>query len=372
MKGHIMTRTRNSASGATLLNRALPDAMPADGWCHMAPFGKYAASFEPPNGGKPYRAIQICDRQAFEAMLANFSALKNRADFRGLLLDEDHLSESPTGRTAAMGRIMDLQIRGTGASDADGMWCRIDFTPPGSDAVRNKVYSYLSLDALVEDCGVDAETGLPCGRPVNLQACALTNKPRLPVRAMNRDTISATDASASGGKKTDPAKAGEKGNMDPKKILCALLGLDPATATDQEIQAAADAMKTTVQDAAQLRTQCSTLQTENAELKLGTKADAFLEKHKTKIKNSVSVRAAYLKDPTGTEALFDGLADAAPGQQPRTLNGGGTPSGGTKVKNRRAEQNAAVRAYMAKHNIEDYGIAQQQVAAAEPELFQAE
>lgn len=350
-----------------LLNRALPEAMPADGWFHLAPFGRFPARFDPPEG-ESYRAIQIADRAAFDAILENFAQNKARADFRGLLLDEDHLSDDPHGRTAAMGRVLDLQVRGDGQRDGDGLWCRIEFTPPGADAVRNKVYSFLSLDADVSAAGTDPETRLPMGRLAKLHAVALTNKPRLPVRALNRD-LQDTPRGAPG-KENDPANAGKKGQtMDFKAMLLKLLGLGES-ATDQEIQAAVDG-STGEETMSALKTKNSALEAENRTLKqaaLEKEADAFCENHKAKIKNRDTVRAEFLKNPVAVRVAFENAVEPT---QPtlRTLNGGKTPDERTKTKNRRAEQDAAVRAHMTSTGMKDYGKAQQQVAASKPELF---
>lgn len=352
-----------------IMNRGLAAELPADGWFHLAPLGKFPALFEPSNN-KPYKAVQIYDREAMGAMIANFTATKNRegASFRGVLLDEDHLSENPHGRTAAMGRIMDLELRESG--DWPGLWCRIEFTPPGADSVRNRVYSFLSLDADVDLLGTDPVSGLPSGRPVELKSVALTNQPRLPVRAMNRDTQLQDEVVTSPGKQTDPATAGktkEQATMDYKAMLLKLLGLD-AAAPDGDIQAKCDAMTTEVENT---KTKCSRLETENTELKLGKEADQFCDTNATRIKNRASVRAAYIKDPAGTKALFlEGITEAPSAERPRTLNGGQQPAEEQiRTRNRRAEQDAAVRGHMKANGITDYGLAQQQLSAAKPELF---
>lgn len=123
--------------------------------------------------------------------------------------------------------------------------------------------------------------------------------------------------------------------MNYKLMLLTLLGLAEA-ATDDEIQAAFDGREgMTIEDAKGMKVKCSALAGEVAELKLGREADTFVETHKATIKDPATIRNAYIKDPTGTKALFAGLT-VLPGtpERPATVLNGGhkPPAGATQIE----------------------------------------
>lgn len=339
-------RAFNAAAGA---GPAIPSSAGKDGWFHLAPFGTYPgyAIVRKEDGAElRVRCQQLIDAEAMASILTGFEQDRNAAgeNWRGLLLDRDHLSAAGTPITAAMGRILDLQVRGDGKSRTDGLWCKISFTRPGEAAVRDREYSHLSLDADVVAVEADADGNPKTIRPVHLNAAALTNNPQLPVRVMNAagNQQPAASADPAASKEPTPGQPGStKGQrVNYKLMLLTLLGLAEA-ATDAEIQAAFDGREgMTIEDAKGMKVKCSALTGEVAELKLGKEADAFIEANKTRIADPTTVRNAYIKDAAGTKLLFSGLT-VLPGAQrsAQVLNGGTKPPPGAT----QSEADALVR-----------------------------
>jgi phage I-like protein len=299
-----------------ICNRALPAELPADGWFHLAPFGEFPGVRI--KGSEKVPCLQALDHAALSSLESGFKRAAAAPDFRGLLLDYDHLSWAREGSSEAAGRIMDLQVRGDGSKPEDGAWVRIEFTPTGANKVRNKEYSYLSLSAEVRDLA-PASDGTPRIQPVYLTDAALTNLPRLPVRAMNR-----AEAPLSPGIQPGEQKADEAGNQKEivrMKNIALALGL----AEDADEAAILAAIKGIKDSAAQLpQVQDSLKQLQAAQLR--TEAGAFVETHKAHIQNRDAVVEQYVKNPEGTKALFGALAQKEVSTA-RALNGGRSPEG---------------------------------------------
>jgi phage I-like protein len=130
-----------------------------------------------------------------------------KADPNPIPLDYEHATEirGPEGLAApAAGWIVELEERG------GAIWARIDWTPAGAEAVKNKEYRYVSPAFFQKK-----------GEVVELISAGLTNKPALRMTAL--------------------ARAEEQLTMDPekRKALCKALGL-PETATDEQMVAASE------------------------------------------------------------------------------------------------------------------------------------
>lgn len=325
----------------TAATHRLPKALAADGWYHLMPFGEHPGVVEHPDG-RIEDCTHVCDRAAFEAMLGNFAKLRaanlaNDPEWHGLNVDADHLSHYDTAPSARYGFLTDLKIVGDGTDRAHGLYCAIDWTPLGKEAIEGRIYSFLSA--------VTRNRALGPGRysPGLLTDACVTNQPQLPVRAMNRapqgefvfarcrSSLSAPGRGDQGGKTETPAPAGtkEKPNMDFKALLIRLLGLAD-TATEPEIQAAVDAMGAETMD--KIKAKCRDLQKKNDELSRGVEADAFCDTHKAIIKDRASVRARYIADPEGVKATFAGLQVLPAEGGPRSLHRGRTPAAGAETE----------------------------------------
>jgi hypothetical protein len=332
---------------ATAKARSASLAPPQDGWYHLAPFGDFPGSATLKNGDV-VDCIHRCDRESFDSIISTFQehSAKMRANdpnWKGLNVDADHLSYRKDNKTERFAWMTDLKIVGTGANRADGLWCKLELTDLGTPAVSGGIYSFLSAVPLLKKISEKVfgwvalagtvETPRAEGDSANEAAAAFTNDPCLPVRAFcradqfARGLLSATASNEAGGKQNDPAVSAGKGQktMTPeamKALLLKLLGL-PATASDQEIQAACD--NTPEASAMEsVKAKCRALENEVAELKLGKEADAFCDEHKDKIADRAKLRAAYIKDPAAAKEFFANvkLAPAA-----RSYNRAQTPDG---------------------------------------------
>lgn len=346
---------------ARVINRELPTELPADRWFHLAPFGEFRKTMiVGDDQEKP--CIQVFDRETFGRMDRHFRRTAAAPEFRGLLLDYDHLSWQEAGRTEAAGRIMDLQIRGDGTKPEHGAWVRIDFTPPGEAAVRNRTYSFLSISAAADEEPELGADKLPRIRPVVLTDAALTNRPALPVRAMNRE-VPGTKPAPSG----KPAEEANQERVKMLKQIALALGL-AEDATEEAILAKIKAMSETAAQLPQVQNRLRDLET----AALRKEAEAFVEQHAARVTNRQLVVEQYMAAPDQTKKLFAALAPAAP--PARVLNDGKTPAHPEqpRVQNRGKLQDEATRQIMRVRNIADYGQAQQMARTEKPDLFETE
>lgn len=211
-------------------------------WCHLAPFGEFPGM----QGGK--EVTQVCDRAAFEQLLAAFAP--------EVLVDFEHRAEN-TGDTAAAAWVQELQIRD------DGLWGLLRFTDAGAEAARGRRLRFLS-----PVWPLDAD-----GRPAALKSVAFTNTPNFDLRPV-------LNKAAPGGETQQTPKGP---NM---KELAALYGL-PETATEAEILAAAKAAKE----------QAGALEARLAELEkaaLETEAEKAAEENAAKIENKEKFKELYV------------------------------------------------------------------------------
>jgi len=142
-----------------LLNRF---TVPADGWVHLAPFGKHP---------HPTGVVQVIDDKSVDAMVANFASRKaSDKNFTGALLDFDHFSQSGDKPSEAGGWIENLAKRD------DGMWGQVRWTDVGEKAVNGGRYRLVSPVWLKRNCEPVDNGQL---RPLVLDSVALTNEPNL-------------------------------------------------------------------------------------------------------------------------------------------------------------------------------------------------
>lgn len=164
-------------------------------WVHIIPAGQFYGR----DGRGPWR---VSDPAAF---------IKATHDYQGgadISLDYEHQSEmtEKNGQPApAAGWIKELEAL------KDGIWARVDWTIKAAEMVAAREYRYLS-PVFIYDRG---------GELVRLESVALTNKPNLELKALNKQGVS----------------------MDNFLIqLATLLGL-AETATQEEIFAAVQQLK---------------------------------------------------------------------------------------------------------------------------------
>lgn len=211
-------------------------------WCQLAPFGRF------PGRREKEDVIQICDRAAFDQVIAAFKP--------EVLVDFEHRAEN-SDDTAAAAWIQRLECRD------DGLWGLLRFSDTGAEAVRGRRLRFLSpvwpLDA--------------AGRPVELKSAALTNVPNFDLRPV---------LNKAAGSVTNP-----KGPTAMKE-LAALFGL-PETATDAEILAAA---KTRQDELAALKQRLD----EAEKTALNTEACKVAEDNAGKIANKAEFVAAYVQN----------------------------------------------------------------------------
>ena len=250
----------------TLINRGAAAAFrpDPDGWVHLATYGEH------PHGQGDDRVVQVVDRVALESILSNF-----RREARPRLLDFDHESHDPAKPTLAAGWMEELAARN------DGLWARVRWSDAGDDAVRHGRYRYLSP--------VWTVTALGHGRvrPSRLLDAALTNQPNL------------SGLAPISNRRAAPAPTQDH----TMKTVATLLGLNEAA---DEAQIAA-AVRTLQDETKANRAALDTLKTERDTL-ITAQVEADLEKHAAVIANRDQVKAALLKDRSGTLALLAALA----------------------------------------------------------------
>lgn len=312
--GRPMIRNSKAAEAprTRICNRELPSQLPADGWFHIAPFGEYrSVRIE---GDTEVPAIQVCDMESFTRQKAYFDQLKAKPGFRGQRFDYDHLSWAPGGTTETSAYCMDMDIRGTGENTDDGLYVKLELTPTASQKVKAREYCYLSQEAIVEDLPSDAQ-GMPRIRAIEPTGGALTNKPALPVRAMNREN-QLSPGSAPGEPRNNMAEeAATKKENNTMKTIAVALGL-PEDATESDILSK---IKSLTADAKQLPEVQNALK-KLADAELDRNATAFADKHKARITNREGAIAAYKKDPAAADTWAATFAHVAAEAKPRLLN----------------------------------------------------
>ena len=198
------------------------------------------------------RIVQVCDRAAFERVVANFSD--------ELLVDFEHDSELGGPTTAA------AWVQKVFIDEEMGLMAVFKLTDLGAEAVTQRRLRFLSPVWTLDEAM----------RPERLISVGLTNKPNLPVRPLlNR---------APGLRNVE-----DKGQNTMKEQLIALLGL-AAEASDEEVMAAVQALKQ-----------------ENdayAEAALNAEAEAVADENADRLANREAFKALYVKNRDAAKALL--------------------------------------------------------------------
>lgn len=203
------------------------------------------------------RVAQLCDAAAFAAVVADWE----RRGRPKILLDYLHK------RGEAAGWIVALR-----ADPAEGLLGDVEYTPPGAQAVAEKLYRFPSADWLVS----------ADGRPFQLRTVGLTNTPNIPVRPVSNSAPEAGNP-----------KQKEKPKMEAIKKL---LGLPPE-ADEAAVEAAIQALldKSAEAQAAATNAKAQTVAVANA----------------ARIQNSEAFIAAYCQAPEAAEAVLASLKPSA-------------------------------------------------------------
>lgn len=238
----------------------------------ISPYGTYE-HFE----ADGTRKIQVCDAVAYNAVVEDWM----RRGSPRILLDYLHK------RGEAAGWIDNLRV-----DPVDGLIGDCEYTPPGEQAVAQKLYRFTSPDWLVSPTD---------RRPIQLLVVGLTNTPRLPVNPI----INSAGGSSAGGSNPNQRIT----RMDKIKTM---LGLPP-DADDAAVEAA-----------------LQTLIDANATAKaaaLKAKGESVAAANADRIQNSAEFVAAYVQNPDAAEAVLKTLKPmpAAPTQQKveRVVNSAG-------------------------------------------------
>jgi hypothetical protein len=135
----------------------------ADGWVQVTPCGEF------PHAGAG--VVQVIDREACDAITAEFDARRADANFPGVLVDFDHFSLDTGQSSEAAGWINELESRDT------GLWARVRWSDAGLAAVQGGRFRLMSPvfppPSQCEDLGGGKI------RPRTLVSVALTNEPNI-------------------------------------------------------------------------------------------------------------------------------------------------------------------------------------------------
>jgi phage I-like protein len=290
----------------TITNKQRPVEIP-DGddlkvWCHLAPFGEFKRIWN------NQEITQLCDKQAFEALIASFEP-------EGLV-DFEHQSED-SWDTSAAGWAQELRLA------EDGLEVLINFTDIGAETVRNRRLRFLS-----PTWSLDA-----AGRPVAINSIALTNKPYFDLRpVLNKETGTESPAAEAGQKKTTNKKGIQ--TMDTKQIALALGLAEDATA--DEILAAVKAAK---DKAASLESRLAELENKQLEDEAAKVAD----ENEDKIENKEAFKKLYVSNKDVALQVLATLKAPAPATPVTNKTNAKPPAaftGGGAVKNKLDEYDA--------------------------------
>lgn len=168
------------------------------GWVQLSPYGR----FSHPKGD------QVFTRLDADELVNQFHAALNLPQrVMGIpwyIGHPDHDAfKADYNDKRAFGRIQKLEARG------DGLWGNVRWNEEGKKLITNEAFHGHSVNWSVVKRG-------DVYRPVALKSVGFTNEPNIPVLPI--------------------LAANEKGKTVNKDKLCKMLGLDPATATDEQIE----------------------------------------------------------------------------------------------------------------------------------------
>ncbi len=133
-------------------------------WIHLAPFGRWS--------GHPKCEI-LFSRDAFDQMIQNFARRTNpiKVDY-----EHDSLNQNMPGhQKVASGYIHDLEVRGDGFGEGDGLYGLTEFTAKAAQHIRDGEIKYNS--PVINPNATDRKTDNPVG--LELIQAAVTSDPFL-------------------------------------------------------------------------------------------------------------------------------------------------------------------------------------------------
>lgn len=304
-----------------ILNRA--GQLPADDWYQIEVTGEH------------YNAaaglVQVIDAQALESIANRFAEAAKSPNFAGLLIDQDHFSLDPEKSTEAYGWLREVRNR-------DGqLEGRIEWTDLGRPAVQSGRYKFFSTvysPAQLEKIGerpVRNGALRPAVRPLALDRLAVTNDPN----NKGGKPISNRDPGT-------PSDAGKPDTQPTMNKLKEILGL-PAEATEDQIIAAVQALKT---GAAELPALKNRLATAEGELKTLHEAqiEADLDAHKDVITNREDVKAVLVLNRTAGLAMLAGLKLGAAVEAAKPITNRATAKTPAELEGEKTEKADSARA----------------------------
>lgn len=199
--------------------------LPADGWIMLVPKGDFPGVLMTYQDGARIHedVVQRFDDSGLASMAEDWETRAKSPNFPGMLVDFDHFSHNTDKPSEAAGWVEDVELR------EDGLWGRVRWTALGREKVEGGVYRLVSpVLSEIETIDGEGDPEKPVVRPRRIDRLALTNDPKL--RGMPPVTNRCGDR-----RKIQPNRSA----MNPRDILCKLLGLAPEC-TDDELSAAAD------------------------------------------------------------------------------------------------------------------------------------
>ncbi|HYE32536.1 MAG TPA: phage protease [Methylomirabilota bacterium] len=323
-------------------------SLPADGFYQLSPIGEF-----PHSEGK---VVQVVDREAVQAMVNRFAEDSKQPGFVGLLVDYEHFSYDTSKKSEAAGWLTALENR------EDGLYGKIDWTPDARAELTSGKYRFISPTWLASDVKYLGNRKV---RPVRLDRAGVTNTPRLAGLAplSNR---------SGGQSELHQGEAWEQDNNSMQKLalMAAALGL-AATATEEAVLAGVT----------ELKNRATTLETENKTLR-EAQVETDLEKYSNRYSpdKKDAIKQQLLTNRAATIAILDAIpepqgkgAPAAPKAPLHNRQNAKAPekSPAGATGDIYAKQNAEVKAYMNRNNV-DFDSAFQAVMAEKPELFPAD
>ena len=243
----------------------------------LSPFGEYPQTREDGT-----TVNQVCDAEAFQHLLENFSGGEIPVDF-------DHAGEEG-GSTRAGAWVERLWV-----DDQKGLMAVLRLTPAGEEAVVGREYRFLSPAwELRED-----------GRPERLRSVAFTNKPNLPLAPVLNSRRSADQNNPI--INTAPTIVEQsKRKTEMEKILSAL-GLAP-DATEEDVVGAIDALKDKIAE----------MEAERAE----AEADAFADEIGENAcgEEREAIKNAYKLCPAAAKAIASNMKKRIPSGKTAVVN----------------------------------------------------
>lgn len=260
--GAAVARTLSVAVNARAVNEG-------DDWFQISPYGEF-----PTNDGK---FLQVFGKAEATQMVAEFNSVVDQAlhGFRGVPVFYGHPKQMPQlfKDPRRIGKIMKVEAR------EDGLYGKVIWNALGKENMKEGYMVYPSPGWMHPKPGTPAEKRV---HPIYLDHVGMVNDPNI-------------DSAAPWTNSQDDAQQQQTQELDPKmkEKLCALFGLDPATATDDEILAKVTALKGEADKATKL----------NTDLTAKTAVADELEKKKKEMEDAVtaanSTATQHLKTAAG-------------------------------------------------------------------------